>query len=146
MPKKAKVSQVLTSTVSSLVSDAFSELQGLGEELREWYDNLPEQFQENRSDIDDAASALEYLEEPDECPEVVAAVEVKYYNTMRNRTGRSARGSQATHELGCAVAAMEEWMEGNAEHKDHDDVEAFRDSVQALIDEADGVEYPGMYG
>lgn len=210
-----KEPQKLKSTVGSLVADGHATLQGLGEELREWYDNLPEQFQSNRSDIDEAAGTLENLTEPDAAPDAVSELEVEYVNTVGKRTGRSARGGQATYEMQAAKERAEEWVEAqrktsgaaaedaedalyaqadtlgaavvtamdkySAESVRVDDdrggdggyrlipldaegepieaapasgnreeqiaeVEAWIEAVQEIIDEAEGVEYPGMFG
>lgn len=55
-----------TSTVEGLISDAYSEFTSLGDELRGWYDNLPESFQggDKGECLDQAASSLEGISEP----------------------------------------------------------------------------------
>lgn len=56
-----------TTTVSSLVTDAFSAVQELKDELQDWYDNLPEAFQQGDkgSQLEDAIGTLDQVSEPD---------------------------------------------------------------------------------
>lgn len=144
----AKKREPLKSTIGALVADGFSALEELGGELREWYDNLPENFQNNRSDIDEAASALENISQPDDAPEVVADIEVEYLPARRSATSRRACRDQVTYELGVAIEAAQGWLndEVNAGHESRDDVESWTDAVQNMLDEADGVDFPGMHG
>lgn len=154
MAKKAQLFQ--KSTIAALVSDGFSELQTLAEELRDWYENLPENFKDGRGDIDDAASALERLSEPSDCPSAtVGAVQVEYLPMKPKRhVSRAARRDQACYEMGLALEAAKAWVEAqDAEHgkpaeegDDDADVDSWCDEVQEVIDEAEGVDFPGMRG
>lgn len=206
MAKKAAV--VLSkSTVGALVSDAFAELQSLGEELREWYDNLPEGLQSTRDDISEAADTLEGLTEPEEAPEAVREIEVEYRPLTKRKASRRDRRDQAVYEIGAAIEAAQAWeptampaptnrfseeelpqiglaikymlerdgvasvrvlddrggtgtfliepldADGNvlkaAEAADpeeaKEEVSNWVDEVQQMADEADGVDFPGMY-
>jgi hypothetical protein len=147
---KAKPVTVTTqSTVAALVADGVADLITLGEEYREWYDNLPENFQDNRSDIDEAASTLENLTDPGDPPEAIANVVVLYRPLLKRRPSRADRGNQATYELTAAVEAVDAFLaavDGPVLRPEElEAIEAWRDEVQAVIDEAEGVEYPGMF-
>lgn len=136
------------STISGLITDAFSELTTLGEEMREAFDNTPESLQsagvgERRGE---AADALENLNEP-EVPEIVAEIVVKWQEPPpKRRMSRSDRRSDATCMLEQAIDAVENWLNENDTHDQHGEVEAFRDELESQKDEADSVEFPGMYG
>src|ERR1035437_3724009 len=55
-----------TATIGDLVEDAFSEFESLAGELSEWYDNLPEGFQQGDkgSAIEEAKDSLENISQP----------------------------------------------------------------------------------
>lgn len=146
---KKQPAKMATGDLNALIQDNFSTLQDeLGGELREWYDNLPENFQDNRSDIDEAASALENLNNIDDAPEVIRDIPVTYNANVNGRsTSRASRGSQATYEMGAACDAAQDWLDDDANHahKDREEVEQWITEVREVIEEAEGVEYPGMY-
>jgi hypothetical protein len=132
--------ELITSTVGAVMADAVSDLTALGEEYREWYDNLPEGLQGSRDDIDEAASTLENLSEPG-CPQIVSDLPVKYTPLVKKKPSRAVRGNQAVYELQCVVSALEEWLEKN----ENENVSSFRDEIQQVIDDTEGMEYPGMF-
>jgi seryl-tRNA synthetase len=127
-------------TLADLVSSAVNDLMELGNELREWYDNLPDGLQEGRSDIDEAASELENISEPD-VPEKLAGLEVEHsYVTRPSRQqGRSWRQGDATEMLDTAI----QFLEGL---EDNDEAEELARELNEIKDNADGVSMPGMYG
>lgn len=138
----------MSAKLVDVVSSAFSELESLGGEYREWYDNLPEGLQDHRSDIDEAASTLENLTEPDagSLPEAVADIAVTYTVSTKKKQSRRDRGEAATSLLTQVVEELQDWMDKNEGDTDvHDTVEAYRDEVQQMLDDAEGVEYPGMF-
>lgn len=138
-----KQPKVATSTINALVQDACSGLEELGSELREWYENMPENLQGNRSDVDDAASTLENISAPDDAPEVIREIEVSYNLELERLTSRRARGGQLCYEMDAAIQEAEYWLEENPEHADREAVETWIDEVSQVKDEAEGVEYPG---
>lgn len=156
-----------STTVSGAVSDAFSALQSLGEELREWYDNLPEGLQGgSKGDaLSEAADILEGLSEPD-VPDSVAEVAVNYSTLPSRRQSRRERRDEAVQLLAHAVDALQESIDNaqselndlqSADETEANDAaetalqeivdegESARDEIQQVIDEAEGVEFPGMY-
>lgn len=139
---------IVTQDVSSAVSDAFSELACLGEELRSWYDNMPENFQngDKGSQVSEAADALESLQEID-VPEVIQDLDASYEKLTRKSSSRSARRDDAVESLEYAKAVAEEWLgeEQNEKHDKRDDVESFVSELDDVISEASNVEFPGMY-
>lgn len=150
----AKTKELAKTTLSALVADAFSELEGLGGELRDWYENLPDSLKDHRSDIEEAADTLEGLSEPDSPPSQVAEMEVAYAPLRKRKTSRRERGDQAAYELGVAIDYIEEFIDDEDHFLDMtpEDAEALKDElrswseeVQSVRDEAEGVVYPGMY-
>jgi len=128
------------STVEDLVSSAMDELQELGQELRDWYENLPEAFQdgEKGSTLDESASMLEEIDsERPEAPVAVAKLEMVFLPTI-NTTSRSARRDAA-----CAI--LEAVSDKLAEQEKMPAIEEFTQQIQEAISQAENVEFPGMY-
>src|SRR3954471_4751791 len=130
-----------STTVSGAVSDAFSALQSLGEELREWYDNLPEGLQGgSKGDaLSEAADILEGLSEPD-VPESVADVAVNYSTLPSRRQSRRERRDEAVQLLAHAVDAVQESIDNaQSELQNADESEANDavDALQEIVDEGE---------
>jgi hypothetical protein len=119
-------SRYFTTTVSDLVSEAYSELQSLAEEVRQWYDGLPENLQsgDKGSRLEQAADTLENLDEPTfgdpeeqvvkdapkrhyaqhfDAGERVGKIPVVYMPGNRRRTGRSSRRDEATDQMQAVI-------------------------------------------
>jgi molecular chaperone DnaK (HSP70) len=137
--------QQYNSTVADIISESFSELESLGEEMRERYDNAPENLQatEVNQRVEEAADALEALSEP-EVPECVAQLPVTFSFKPQRRQSRPDRRNQATERLSLAKSAIEDWQEEQEE--EHEDVDTLLEEIQQLIDDADNIEFPGMRG
>jgi hypothetical protein len=140
-----------TSTVADLVSDAVSELIDLGSELGEWYDNLPEGLQQGDkgSTLEEGRSTLENLSEPD-VPASVKDVKVFCPPPLRNQS-RSDRCAFACVKLQLVIDQLEELTNGDTTELGDDlvdqaeDAQALMDECQLILDDAEGVEFPGMY-
>jgi hypothetical protein len=151
-----------TGSVSS-VSDAFSALESLGEEAREIVDNASEGLSQTSriQTFDETADTLEGLSEPD-VPTCVADLPITW-TECTTRTGRATRRDNATACLTAAKNAAESWLEeqrakeadadgvaesdeGGEDEVDLDEVEQFISDVDDMITEAEGCEFPGMYG
>lgn len=149
MAKKIKFKNI-DSNVAETIANAFSELTSLAEECREIVDNASEGLsQTNRiQTLETTASALEGLDEP-EVPGWIAPTKVTYAQWENSRKGR---GLSRADRAGQAVAMLDaaiDVLEGEKEDADSDKV----DELTALIDEcetakgeAEGAEFPGMYG
>lgn len=144
-------------TIEDAVSEAHGELVSLGEEMREAYDNTPESLQESPvgEARGEAADALENISEP-EVPTELQGKKFKVKWTVRAltakqqaRRSRSARRDEAVETLNQVVLRLNEIAEGSDGTLDQDTKDAasnFEDDVQQIIDEAEAVEFPGMYG
>jgi hypothetical protein len=140
--------QRFTSTVTDIVDGAFAELEELGCEMQTWHENLPESFQSNDKGcmIEEAANTLQGLNRPD-VPEAFGAIRV-YCPPSRNGSSRASRRDHAVDDLRIVVDAL-----GEARAKCHgDDQKLFGEEIgsmvselESAIEEAEGVEFPGMY-
>jgi hypothetical protein len=141
-------------TITDAVSEAFGELQSLGEEMRESYDNTPESLQSSGvgEARGEAADALENISEPD-VPETLGTEVFKFQeraltNKQQMRLSRAARRDNAVAVLQHVVEHLEVAIADTANMNEDEiaEAESLRDDVQNIIDEAEGVEFPGMYG
>ena len=155
-----------TTTVDSVVEGAFSACEGIKDELQEWYDNLPEPFQDGeRGDrLQEAVDGFESLYKPD-TPGVndgdeldLREVPVLYLPDL-DANSRPRIAGEAANKLRAVVELFQ-----SADAKDDDDREILGDVweenslllkteiaewVQELenqADEIEAVEIPGMFG
>lgn len=141
-PKRQMIERKLT--IADAVSEAFGTLQGLGEEMREAFDNTPESLQQSGvgEARGEAADALENLSEPD-VSEALGKLEFTFSEwPLKPRASRSDQRGQAVNVLDCVIQFLNELG-------DSDDDEGLVDLVaelENLKDEAEAVEFPGMYG
>jgi hypothetical protein len=139
-------------TVSS-ITDAVSELESLAEECREIVDNSGEKLAETQriQTFSETADTLEGISEPS-IPDVISGDGISYIEMVPSRKGRgtsrSTRRDNAVNVLQAALDAAEDFLddEENEEHDERSDVEMFVSEVQDIIDNAEGCEFPGMYG
>lgn len=144
---------VNTESNVSAIDDACSSLEELGGECREIVDNASENLQQTSriQTFEETAGTLEGISAPD-VPEVIAELPITYSEQISTRKGRgesrAVRCSNAVSVLQAAEAAAQEWYddEANAEHADRDDVDNFITEIQNIIGDAEGCEFPGMYG
>jgi len=147
-----------TTTAGSLISDAYSELECLKDELQDWYDNLPPQFQDGDkgSILQDSISSLENFSEPD-VPKFAEELPVFYLPAL-GINSRASRCSEASNMLQAALDACEEkiayldinWsdMPGLTQEKAEEysaELQELVDSLGEIIGETDGIEFPGMF-
>lgn len=131
------------STLAEAVEEAWDELQILAEEMREAFDNTPESLQgsgagEKRGE---AADALEDLSEPS-VPEALKLVEVTYYvpaSVPKRGLSRSARRDHA-----CGV--LDRLVEVLNEKEENKEAMELAQELEELKDNAEAVEFPGMFG
>lgn len=101
-------SKTVQSTVADAVSNAFSEIDSIREELQSWYDNLHENFQngEKGQALQDAVSNLESCSEPTipSCIEGLGADYTEYHG----RIGRPRRRDTCVNMLDAAISAANE--------------------------------------
>lgn len=144
-------------TTKGTIADAesaVSDLQELGNECREIFDNAGEALQQTSRNqtMSETADALEYLELSASIPDDVANLEIEYSvekpRSRREGLSRRARRDNAVALLTAAKDRLEAWQ-SEMESAD-DDV---KEEVSVLIDEldehigtAENAEFPGMFG
>lgn len=99
-----------TTTVSSLIEDAYSEAESVGEELREWYENTPEGLQQTdrMERVNEGADSIENVtgDKPDDLPEALGELSAVY--VPGTGTSRADRLSEAAGMLREAVSALQD--------------------------------------
>lgn len=149
--------------VADAVSMAFGVLEELAGECREIVDGASEGLSQTQriQTLDETAGQLESLSEP-EVPDLLGQERVEYVEATKSRgASRAVRRDNAVSALQAVVERLEEKLEGLEEKlKDGhvtkvaidgvqgeiETVEGLRDECQSAIDEAEGCEFPGMYG
>ena len=160
--------------VGDAISSGCSDIEELGGEMREWYDNMSENLKggDKGTAVDEAASALEEPNEPS-IPQCLIDSSTRCNVTTSHKGGRKGnprwmRRDNAVSALEAAKAAAEEWLEkfqvvekeGQREGledeelfaasectQEHaDEVQQLIDDLETIIDGVSDVEFPGMYG
>lgn len=135
-------------SVENLIQDAYSEIESLAEEMREWFDNLPENLQgaDKGCQIEEAADVLEGIDQISY--PVDFEIETVFYDSL-NCSSRSDRCSESASKLRHAADSIRDYLvdeDNEVSEKDRDDLESFADEIENQADEMEGVEFPGMYG
>lgn len=169
--KKARQPRMVQTqtTLSNAISDAVSELDNLRDELQNWYDNMSENLQGgSKGDaLQEAISALENCNNEPDVPECMEEIVVSYLSDRKQRS-RADRCAECVGMLEAAVEVLNSMLEPShkiavandeleideimtEEQSTQSDereqsIEQLRDEVQEIIDEAQNVEFPGMYG
>ena len=148
-------------TIGDAASSAFSMIEELAEEMREAFDNTPESLQSSAvgEARGEAADTLEGISEVD-VPEFLADIAVVYSTPKYGKRGpsRRQRRDEAVTMLDACTSVLEQeipeakLLEIIQEHKDQS-LASLREAIEELAseltnakDEADGVEFPGMFG
>jgi hypothetical protein len=161
-----------TTTVDSLIADAFSEIEELANEMREAFDNTPESLQgsgagEQRGEAADALESL-HGDQPD-VPDICTEIQV-YFLPSKDTSSRSKRASAVQDMLSSAAGEIrsyiENYEEDEGEEKDQkkgeekgqkegeekkdapdmDELESLADKLEEIGEEVANVTFPGMYG
>jgi len=134
----------ISTTVGDAISTAFGIIEDLATEMRDAYDNTPESLQSSGvgEARGEAADALEGISEVDDVPEQFAELKVTFYalplKSKASRRDRMADGLRYAEE---AITALEAY-----EGADEDGKDGLITDIQSMIDEAEAVEFPGMFG
>lgn len=128
----------VTKTLSDLLADVHSEMEGLRDELQEWKDNIPENLQEGQKaqELDEAIDQLESVDEV-ECPEALKKAKVTWWEVTRKRKSRNQRRDDCVLALSAAKTAVEKKEDGQ--------YDALIEEIQTAIDEYEAVDFPGMH-
>lgn len=139
-------------TVEQLVDDAYNIAEELGNEMREVYDNMPENLQEGdlgqrRSEAADNCENI--AGNKPEVPAAGCAITVMYLPSL-DTSSRAKRASEGASMMQCAAEAIREHLEDlpedGDEGEDDADLESLADQLENDASEFEGIEFPGMYG
>lgn len=155
--------------VADALSSGISDLEGLRDEMRDWYDNMPESLQngDRGGRIQEAAEALDNVDcialgdelenEKDDNDKLrLGGIRFSYPVNKRRNLSKSARRDEATGLLRAAVEAVRGHLaekeaaataaDAPETGEEEVDVSSELDELESLIDDAEGVEFPGAYG
>jgi len=141
----ARKKKLVTSEMplANAVQEAFADAEGLRDELQEWYDNLPENFQngDKGDQLQSAIDALESVTEPD-VPEALQDIPVSFVVNQKRRKSRNDRMRDCIALLQAAGEAAANFAEENEEDEDG---AVLADEIDSVISEWENVEFPGMF-
>lgn len=146
--------------IDGIVEDARSELESLKEELEEWRDNMDSNNMSHMPKYDELCEAIDQLDSalnyessmPDVLLPGMENAEYRWQEKApyKGTPSRATRHSNAVNDLSIVVAYLDDVI-GNVEDSDAAESgllgewEQYRDGIQSLIDDAESVEFPGMY-
>lgn len=147
-----------TLDAESAFESAKSSIEDLGNELRDWHNNLPEGLNSGSKadEIEEAASALEGINWPD-FPECANGVTLVYLPEM-DQSSRPKRCADATGLLDAVHSALDNYigeledkLEGSTDEAekelistDIENIRSFMDELENAKSEAEGVSFPSM--
>ena len=128
-----------TITLDQLLSDALGEIESLKDEIQEWYDNLPEAFQQN----DKGEQLQECIDQFDSLslPSVPGEKDIEHKLLLDEVIFLPAKHGSRSERLAEAVRKLEfvaEFIE-NKDELDH-----LREQIEDLVSECE-IDFPGMY-
>jgi hypothetical protein len=152
--------------VADAVGNAVSDLSTLRDELQEWFDNLPENFQngDKGSQLEEAIGELDEADSFDGSalidatndagdPAEPSSLHFTFPASTKRRMSRADRCSEATSLLRAAMDEVRQWLDasetdedGNTVRDPGGDIAQALGDLEDLIDRAEGVTFPGMYG
>lgn len=119
-------SRVCEMGVADAVSNAFSDMESLKDELQDWYDNLPESFQNGTKgeQLQEAIDLIEGVSEID-VPDAVEDATCAPCLMTKKRMSRSDRRDDCVNQLNVAAAWARERIEelNGMEFEDEEDSE-----------------------
>lgn len=146
------------STIAGCISDGYGMLTTLRDEAQEIIDNAPEGLQQTDriSTFEETVNQLDGCDSEPDLPEYIREVEVTYTEDHRKSKShsRSTQCSEACEIVRAGLEAMESWIDDNEEAaKSDQDLEDKLEEVRNVIseindfvDNAEGTEWPGMFG
>lgn len=129
-----------TTTLNQLLADAIGEIEGLKDEIQEWYDNLPEAFQngdkgEQLQECIDQFNSLSVPNLPEEKDQEWKTLDAKVTFLPAQGSSRSDRMQEAIRILDFVADQIE----------DETELKRLYDDLQSLSSDCGDIEFPGMY-
>lgn len=145
-------SEVVHSTFSA-VDDAINALLELGSELQEIVDNASGSNLEGTERIQTLTNTAETLTNLNEVSieDWMSDLPITYTESVQTRKGRSeSRLVQCDNYLSvlrAVISAGEDLIGSDEYDADHEEeLQTFIDELQSIVDECEGLEFPGMFG
>lgn len=144
-------------TVTSLVSDAASDVSELSSEMQEWRDNMSSNNMEHLpkyDEVEQAADALEQIESElssadDDYQKAMEGVpedrKVQVMLITKGYISRATRASNAATLLHRAAEVIQEMAEKEQDPDKKVDLETLQGELEDQAQELENVEFPGMY-
>jgi len=137
-------------SLQGAIEDGYSRLAELRDECQEIVDNASDGLRETQriQTLDETANTLSETDSEIDVPETIAELIVNYTEDRRKSKShsRATRCSEATELLSAAKSVAEEWLLENEGTNEGDEVQSFIDELDEMINNAEGCEFPGMYG
>jgi len=135
-----------TTTVENLIEDGYSDLESLKDELQDWYDNLPEQFQsgDKGETLQTGIDELENVERPNVDAEHLNKLPSLVYKESLKLDTRSDRFFEAKDK----ITTAKEFIEGELETLEEGEYKDYLGDLVQELEEVEGieVEFPGFAG
>lgn len=152
MAKKKMITR--EGTLDGIVSDAFGTFQTLRDEIAEWRDNLESNGMEHLpkyEQVSECADALDgFCDEEPTMPETtLGEMTLKWEESGRKKSNsRASRLSDAVEDIRRVVEHIQEYLEAHQDDPIDEDGawDQYASDLQNAIDEAEAVEFPGMFG
>lgn len=134
------------------IGEVIAVCEDLGQQMRDWADNMPESKQSSQKfeEVDACATTLEDQAQADPVvPEAMSflnliMITVQDPTPKRQPRSRSAQLGDARDILGQVLTALEEFK--SADPKEKETADELHSSLQEIEGELDGVDFPGMFG
>lgn len=153
MAKKSLRAVSVIGTVLGCIEAGYSDLAELYNECQEIVDNAPEGLSETGriQTLGETADALSSADSQPDVPEFLQDVVVTYTEDQRKSKShsRASRCGDACMYLSTAIEGIEAWVAfhpDDASGDKRDEAEELVSELQELLDNAEGCEFPGMYG
>lgn len=137
-----------TTTVDSLIEDAYQTVSDLADEMQEAADNTPESLK--GGDVgqrrEEAASELQNFDKPD-VPTFCEGLAAVFF-PHKDATSRPKRAIEAADMMTTAATTIREAIEEIEEDSDTDvsELESLCDQLEEDASNLEGIDFPGMYG
>lgn len=130
--------------LSDAISDAYSEISNLAEEMREAFDNTPEQFKDNSGrSREEAADWLEVVLEPTLPRELIRGDHwIEWPEMVRGKDGRLFRPARRNNAVNCLSACLAYI----SRFPETDELKAAKQNLEITIHNLKSITFPGMTG
>jgi hypothetical protein len=131
-----------TDTLAHAISEAFSEIFSLSEEMREAFDGTPESLKQSRlGRRREAAADLLEQYEPD-VPKEFREMQVTWMEMCQGKDGKLFRPARRDSVVRCLMACVVRL----STQPDNYDANKLKKELQKVINILDSVDFPGMSG